>query len=1187
VSTTRAETTPVTIGELFARDISRNIEEVIKLGQDDQEILGEELAEYVATDSIRSHFRAILDRYRETPNKPHEGIGVWVSGFFGSGKSSFAKYLGLALGNYEILGRSAGELLASQIGDQTISVLLGSIGEHIPTHAVIFDVSTHRGIRSGNQTLTEIMYRLFLESLGYVGDLDLSELEITLEEQGRLGEFKTKYEELLEKSWDAEKGKVAFSLQEASQVMHALAPDTFTTVDSWRESARGRADITPRRLAERCLELIERHRPGSSLVFVIDEVGQFVARDVQKMLDLQAVVENLGVVGRGRMWLTVTSQERLNELVGGLDDRRVELARLIDRFPQPLQVHLEPSDIAEVTGRRVLAKNAEAQSALRELFKQHRGRLTQNTHITAAIKLPELSTEAFVDLYPLLPYQIDLIINVVSGLRTAGGADRHVGGANRTIVKLAQQLLVHPDVHLVAEPLGALARIDQIYDLVASNIPSELRGKIEAIRAQVDHPLAQSAAKAVCLLQYVQSINPTPENIAAALQPSVAGDSRLADVTSALDALERALLVRRGEDGYRIPSPAEDDWEKLRAGPEVKPPDRVRINTGILEDLWKPQPSHNLDGVKPFKAGLYFNGRQVLEGDVDVHVSIAAPAESEAGADEARRRSQSEVGSIFWAAASTDAIDRETEELFRSREVLNRKERGAQSRDEARLVAEEKRREKRHDEALRRLLGEALLRGSVFFRGNDRSPDESAGDIGQATGQLLALALPEVFDRFHEAAAQLKKGDLEALMKSENLHGLPPIFTQLQLVREEAGQPVFRTDGGPLAEVLAAIKGRTDYGERATGRYLTDAFAKAPFGWDFEIVRVFAVALVRAGKVQATSKTQTIDSTDSLVARDTFPNNNLFRGAAFQPRVGTDYEHLVVAAGNFKDTFGKDVREIESRAVAEEIRVEVERNEQDLREAHTKLVQNGLPGAEMLEAAIDQTAAIRRGSDDQAITVFNACCRELKEANKRAAELAQALTPGAVDDLRRAREALSAFWPFLSTEPDLTEAERGDAEALADLLARESFFRELAEIDRRTRTLADAFAGRLATAERARSEAYRQALETLRGTPGWERLDPEQQERVAAVLAQRTEVPAGEGVSIPLLREQTENCDQILAKAIAEIHELLDGNRLARVAVGNYFAGGIETDEQLKAALEGLRKEIAELIAAGKKVIVQ
>jgi hypothetical protein len=1175
------------IRDLFVRDISRNIEEVIKVDQNDEEILSHELAEYVATDSIRSHFRTILERYWETPNKPHEGIGIWVSGFFGSGKSSFAKYLGLALGNRKILGNDAGDLLASRIGDKAISVLLSNIGEHIPTHAVIFDVATDRGIRSGSQTLTEIMYRLFLRSLQYAHDLDLSELEITLEEQGRLDEFKAKYEELFEKDWDAEKGKLAFAVQQASRVMHELEPETFTTVESWRESVKDRADITPSTLAERCLELMKRRRPGSSLVFVIDEVGQFVARDVQKMLDLQAVVQSLGRVGHGKMWLIVTSQERLNELVGGLAGNRVELARLMDRFPQPLQVHLEPSDIAEVTSRRVLSKNAEAQSVLRELFTQHRGRLTDNTRITAAIKLPELSTDAFVDLYPLLPYQIDLIINVVSGLRTAGGASRHVGGANRTIIKLAQQLLIHPDVNLAAQPIGELVRIDQVYDLVSSNIPSELRGKIEAIPTQVGHPLAQPVAKAICLLQYVQSVHRTPENLAAALQPSITGNSRLQEVKAALDALEQALMVRRGDDGYRIPSPAEDDWEELRSSSTLKPTDEGRIHAEILQSLWQPQPSHIFHGVKVFKAGMYLNGRSIITGDVDVHLSLAEPGELDRSTAEARQRSQTETTSIFWTASLGDVIDRETEELFRSREVLSRMERGAQTKDETKLVTEEKRREKRHEDELRRLLKHALLSGSVFFRGNDRSPDESATDVGKATGQILTIVLPEVFDRFEEAAARVTKGDLEALMESDSLLGLPPVFTQLQLVRDESGKPVFVTDSGPLGAMLATIKDRSDYGETPTGRYLADAFAKEPFGWDFEVVRLFVVALLRAGKIQATSKTLTIDSAASLDARNTLPNNNLFRGASFQPRIGPDYALLTVAAGNFKGTFGKDMREIEPRAVAADIRVEVERHEEGVREVHTKLAQNALPGAQVLDAALEQMAEIRRGSDDLAILTFNACCEELKEVNRRAAELAQTLTPGAIRDLDRAREVLEQAWPFLSTESDLTAQERADAQALEDLLARESFFRDLPEIDQRARRLEEAYTARLSAATQARSEVYEQALGTLRGTPGWERLDIAQQAQVSKVLVSRSQAPDSDGVPIPLLREQTENCGRVLSQATTEMLELIDGNRLARVSLARHFVGGIETEEQLDAALDALRREFAELIAAGKKVIVQ
>jgi hypothetical protein len=328
--------------------------------------------------------------------------------------------------------------------------------------------------------------------------------------------------------------------------------------DSWVKAVKNKADISPGKLAERANELMKRRRPGQVLMFVVDEVGQFVARDVQKMLDLQAVVQSLGVKGRGRHWTVVTSQEKLGELVSGLDDKKIELARLMDRFP--LQVHLEPSDISEVTGRRVLSKNAPAQKVLGELFDLHRGRVTEHTRLTADIKLPELSRDSFVDLYPLLPYQIDLIIQVVSGLRTQGGASRHVGGANRTIIKLAQQLLINPAVNLAEQSIGSVARLDQVYDLVEGNIGSEVRAKISAISKELEHPLAQPVAKVICLLQYVKSVHRTAENVAAALHPSVAGDFQLPAVKDALRQLEAANKVRLGDDGYRIPTPAEDDW---------------------------------------------------------------------------------------------------------------------------------------------------------------------------------------------------------------------------------------------------------------------------------------------------------------------------------------------------------------------------------------------------------------------------------------------------------------------------------------------------------------------------------------------------------------------------------------------------------------------------------------------------
>ena len=770
------------IKSLFASDIDRDIEEVIKVDERDEDTLCDEIAEYVVTDSLRSHYTRILERYAETPNRPHAGIGIWVSGFYGAGKSSFAKLLGLSIEN-RILGRmAASERFAKRADDPKISVLLKTIIEKIPTHAVIFDVSTDRGIRSGNQTLTEIAYGLLLQSLGYAKDLDLSELEIELEDQKRLPLFEAEYRRIYRKEWSAEKGKVAFALSQASRVMHSLEPDTYPTADSWFQAAKGRSDITPGKLAMRADVLMKVRRPGQTLMFVIDEVGQFVARDVQKMLDLQAIVQNLGIVSHGRHWIVVTSQERLGELVSGLDDKRVEHARLMDRFPSELQVHLEPSDISEVASRRVLAKNAAGQAILGRAFDEHRARLIEHTRVTADIKLPALTRDAFIDLYPLLPYQVDLVIGVVSGLRTQGGGSLHVGGANRTIIKLAQQLLINPQVALANHPVGALVCLDQIYELVQGNIASELRAKIAAIPTDLDHPhpLAAPVAKAICLLQFVRTVHRTPENIAACLHPNVSSDSQLASVSQALGQLEAAHFVRRGDDGYRITTAAEDDWERTRNAVNPKPGDAHRIYQEVIESLWEPQPSHLLLGIKPFKAGLGIRGHSVVEGDITFEFHFAEDATQLDGlVTDLRGRSRSERSSVYWAVALTEEVNAAVVELYRSRSIIGIKERDARTASETVLVGEERRRRDGHLSDLRKRLTAACLAGNVLFRGNDRSPSADASDLVKSAVTILADVTPEIFERFGEAAARTSdaKKATDVLLIAANLRGLPPVFT--------------------------------------------------------------------------------------------------------------------------------------------------------------------------------------------------------------------------------------------------------------------------------------------------------------------------------------------------------------------------------------------------------------------------
>lgn len=1179
-----------TIRSLFASDISRNIEEVIKVDQRDEEIIRDEINEYVVTESILKRYTAILDRYWETPNQPHEGIGVWVSGFYGSGKSSFAKNLGYAIANQVIAGIPAGKRFADRAGDPKLSTLLTQINEKIPTHAVIFDVSTDRGIKSGNQTLTEITYRLLLASLGYSRDLDLAELEIALESDGRLETFEATFKRLLGKEWSGAKNMAAFALNEASRVMQELDPATYPNADSWSNAHRARADITPGMLAERAKALMDRRRPGQALLVVIDEVGQFVARDVQKMLDLQAIVQNFGTTGRGRLWLVVTSQERLGELVSGLDDKRVEHARLMDRFPQQLQVHLESTDIAEVTGRRVLAKNAAAQATLGTLFDQNRARLSENARVAADIKLPDLTREKFIELYPLLPYQVDLVIGIVSGLRSQGGVSSHVGGANRTIIKLAQQLLIHSDSGIADLPVGTLATLDRIYDLVQNNLTAEVRAKIAQIPEQLSpaHPLAQPVAKAICLLQYVKSFKRTAENIAATLHPGVAADSLLASVRDALTQLEAAHFVRNGEDGYRIPSPAEDDWERVRNGASPKPGDSHRIIQEVIESLWQPQPTHMLEAVKSFKAGLAIRGRTVQEGDItfQVHVADDGPELEELSKD-LRARSQAEKSDVFWAIALDGAIDASVVELYRSRSVIAAKERDARTQAENALVAEERRRRDGYQAELRRQLAAACLNGSVFFRGNERSPSEGSGDVAKAAASILATVAPEIFERFNEAAVRIadaKKGT-DALLAAANLRGLPAVFATLGLLREEKGNPVFVTAHGPLAEVLRRIAERSDYGQTANGKWLETEFEKEPFGWDFEVVRLLSLSLLRSGSITATSRGVTVESATSPEAVEIFSNNASFRGATFVPAKVVDFTTVMEASQAFKTTFGTDVKELNAGSLAAQLRGEVDKAKDNVSAQLVVLGSNNLPGGAALESGLEPMRAILRGSDENALTTFNASHTSIKESVKRAAELEEALTAPHLADITRAQTARRETWPALQREADAGATVEAAAADLEDLLARETFFREFPAIEQAARVITDEYTKRHNAALAARIAAYEGALDTLHGTPGWVDLSEETQAAIAEPL-ERGRTSDGVAVSIRQLRDALELCPTRLNAAIQAVAVAIDGDRIERVDVRPYFAGGIETEEQLDAALTGIREQIEPLIGAGKKIVL-
>ena len=246
-----------------------------------------------------------------------------------------------------------------------------------------------------------------------------------------------------------------------------------------------------------------------------------------------------------------------------------------------------------------------------------------------------------------------------------------------------------------------------------------------------------------------------------------------------------------------------------------------------------------------------------------------------------------------------------------------------------------------------------------------------------------------------------------------------------------------------------------------------------------------------------------------------------------------------------------------------------------------------MPGGEVIATALSNIVGFRRQRDCQALKAFTACHQELKDAIKRGAELANALTEPALHDLARARKALDSLWPFLQQEPDLGDDDREHADKLADLMAKESFFRELPAIDQHAKALENSLPGSAATgARRAYARRTRRPWNSSTAPPAGSR-SPRSSATASPSRWPPTPSPRTANHSIPAAPRRLDACPVRRDKAIEELLRLIDGNRVVKVSASSYFAGGVENEEQLDQALGGLKDQCLELIGAGKKVLVQ
>jgi hypothetical protein len=1210
----------MTILSLFERPIDRHIEEVIKVDQANEAAVYEELREYVVTDSIREGFLKVLESYRATPDNPHEGIGIWISGFFGSGKSSFAKILGYILEGRTVQDKSASDLFASRAANDQIRALLTVINERIPTASVIFDISTDRSVRSGSERITEVMYKVLLRQLGYSDDFKLAQLEIDLEGEGELDAFRKRYESKWGRPW--ERGRLILNrvFNEASIVLHEMDEARYVHPDSWAHT-HFEVDISPNLLAERAYELVRRRRDGRALVFVIDEVGQYVSRSTDKMLDLQGVVQAFGRVGKnlaqkgqwkGQAWIVVTSQEQLGEVVDNLEGKKVELPRLKARFP--IEVDLAPADISEVTSERVLTKSPQAQTRLSDLFASYKGALATHTHLQGRIRETKLDAKLFTRLYPFVPYQIDLIIDVVAGLRSQPGASRHTGGSNRTIIKLAQQVIINDRVKLGSQPVGRLVTLDMIYDLVEGNISYEKRKDISDIaKATPDNQLVAKVAKAICLLQFVSGVPRTVENISAVLHPAVDAQPLHAEVQTALDLLVEAQKIKLGEKGYDLLSAEGKRWEEERQGIDLRGVDHTRLQGEILGELFEAVKPYRHRGLRNFTPMVLVNGdRLTKEGDVPFRLTLTeegptfVTACSEArklGSEEWQRweKTFAEPPSVPIVAALPDDVYRFIKELHRSHEMIQRHERGIKSADEAQLLNDEKTRESAILRELRTKFQNSICSGNSYFQGVER-PLQSHGRVLQEVVRgSMEIAVPEIYSKFDLGAVNVKGNESEEILKVSNLGGLPAVFYDgtdaLGLIVQQGGRYVVNTSAPAAREVLNYIAARHAYGEKVTGKLLESHFRSAPYGWELEVLMTIVAALFRGTAVEVFAQSSWRKTSSDPGVREPFSKIPTFRATGFRPRQDQlRFEDLVGAARAFQEIFGEEV-DIEENAISAALKVRIQAEYEAALSLKPKLEAYGLPGAEEVEELYSTLRSLIDAPADDAVKTFGAGARTIREAIAKGKRIAGALSPGNLAVLRDAQRAIGVLWLSLrgrNTDPLVVQA----ADRLTGALASDTFCDRIPQIAADVESVERAYKDMYSAIWERRRQAYQELVSALTGRPEWTELPPAAREEILGPIRIRS----GESEELPRQKvhlhpsvDQMETdllaVERLRLDAAARLEALLvppdQPQRIERVKVREFFRSALSSEKEFEDSFQALREHCLKLIAEGSRVILE
>jgi len=841
------------IKNIFAKDLFRPINGVVKADQQDPAIVWQELDEYVVTHELDQHLRRFIQAYLDAMDNPKDPVltsrmGVWVSGFFGSGKSHFIKILSYLLSNRPIHNPVTGEdrqvidFFDPKVDDP---MLLGDIKRAVTgdTDVVLFNIDSKADSKEGRDSILRVFFRVFNEMQGFCGETPhIADMERYLASKGVLNVFQQAFHEAHGGIWEKERDTYSFLHDEiATALTKALGMSPEAATD-WYEKAEDRFSLSIEKFARLVKDYLDTKGTDHRVIFLVDEIGQFIGSDTHLMLNLQTITEDLGRICNGRAWVIVTSQEDINAILGEFRTvKNQDFSKIQGRFNTRLSLSNANTD--EVIQRRLLVKTDDAQRALSDLFAEKGEILKNQISFTGGATLKKY-TEAgsFVENYPFAPYQFILLQKVFESIRKAGATGLHLSMGERSMLDAFQ----HAAKSIADLRIGALVPLYAFYPAIESFLDTAVKRTVDQATGNDGLELFDvDLLRTLFLIRYVDLVKPNVDNLVTLCVDKVDAD-RLAlkrQIEESLQRLERETLISRNGDQFYFLTNEERDVSREVKNVEISGSEEAKLLADLLfEDVLKGQNKHRfLLNKQDYGFNRICDGRvHGTKADQDLSVEFISPLNEDYdffGVSKCIGQSTEAGGRVVFKLGNPKELAGEIRTYLQTDKYIRLKNTDSAPQTLKRILSERADENRDRRARLTTLLHELTIQID-----------------GYALGQTLDLKAASASLVLTESLNYLIQNLYTKLSYLQGLTDDPVKEIRATLLSDDVGQGQFGMDGTESnPEAYKEVRQYVDLCFAKSHKVMLDElvekFTRKPYGWPGWEVVLLVARLVMAGEI--------------------------------------------------------------------------------------------------------------------------------------------------------------------------------------------------------------------------------------------------------------------------------------------------------------------------------------------------